>query len=85
MPAAAQPAQDRLDEAVARLTSGEGGPLPIEADGRVVAFLLTPQELERLEDASDLALLRAARAEDADGPRTSLEQVAANLGVTLRP
>jgi hypothetical protein len=71
-----------LADALARLKA-EGVSLPIESEGKVVAFLVTPEEMERIEDAQDLALLRAARAEAEGEPRFTLEEVAAEFGIEL--
>ena len=71
-----------LADALARLRE-EGASLPIESEGRVVAFLVTPEEMERIEDAQDLALLRAARVEADGEPRFTLDEVAAELGIGL--
>lgn len=84
MTASPQSLDSRLDEAITRLRAGPGEPLPIEADGEVVAFLVTPEELARLEDERDLALLRAERAASAGQPTASLEEIAARHDVDLR-
>ena len=74
-----------MADALARLLAGDGSPLPIEVDGRPVAWLLTPAELERLEDERDLAILRAGRAEaELSGePFVSLEEIVARHGIDL--
>ena len=80
---AAAPADATLADALARLAAADHDPVPIERDGEVVGWLLTPQELERLEDERDLAILRAERAGSAGQPTASLEEIAAELGVEL--
>jgi len=47
-------------------------------------MILTPEELERLEDERDAALLRAAQAEPKSEAGVSLEALAVELGVSLR-
>lgn len=61
----------------------EGGHVPVIRGGETVAVLVSPEELERLEDERDLAILRAAKAEQANEPRVGLEEIAAELGVEL--
>lgn len=73
---------DPLDQALARLAR-HGGPAPIRRDGKVVAVLLTPEELERLEDERDAAILREAIARGPTGDAISLEDLAADLGIDL--
>lgn len=78
----AEPVESRLDEALARLKR-DGGPVSVGLAGREEAVLLTPQELEQLEDARDAALLRAAMADDDGAPGTTLEALAAELNIDL--
>ena len=76
-------AATRLGDALSRLAR-DGGPVPLQKNGQTVAMILTPEELERLEDERDAALLRAAQAEPKPEPGVRLEDLAAELGVTLR-
>lgn len=79
------PQDTRLDDALARLKTGDGEPLPVMAGSKLVAYLLTPEEFERMEDERDLAILRACKAEDdASGePRVTLQDLAHRHGVDL--
>ena len=78
-----EPASTRLGDALSRLAR-DGGPVPLQRDGQTVAMILTPEELEQLEDERDAALLRAAQAEPKPGIGVGLEDLAAELGVSLR-
>lgn len=78
-----EPVATRLGDALLRLAR-DGGPVPLQRDGQTVAMILTPEELERLEDERDAALLRAAQAEPKSEPGVGLEDLAAELGVSLR-
>ena len=81
MPTAPKP-ETRLDEALERLAR-DGGPVPVTREGRTVAVLLTPAELEALEDVHDASVLRRAIARGPTAEAVSLEAMAAELGVEL--
>lgn len=70
-----EPIETGLEAALARLRR-EGGPVPVGLGSRREAVLLTPEELERLEDERDAAILRVAMIEDRDEPLTALADVA---------
>ena len=78
----ARKAETRLDDALDRLER-DGGPVPVARGGRTVGVLLTPGELEALEDAHDARVLREALARGRTGEAMSLEAMAAELGVDL--
>jgi len=61
-----------------------GGPVEIKRRGKTVAVVLTPDQLEAMEDEIDAGLLREARRNPDRAPRVPLEDVAAELGVKLR-
>jgi hypothetical protein len=70
-----------LGEAISRLKR-DGGPVPVSQDGKTVAVMLTPAELEQLEDERDAALLRAAMVRPDDDGRIGLDDLAAELGLS---
>lgn len=76
--------ETRLDDALDRLER-EGGPVPVARGGRTVAVLITPRELEALEDAHDARVLREAIARGPTGEAISLAEMAAEFSVDLPP
>lgn len=78
----AQPKETQLDDALAQLRSA-GGPVPVTRSGETVAMLLTPEELERLEDERDAAILREAQLRGPKEDAVSIEDFANELGVDL--
>jgi len=78
----AKPKETELDAALVRLRS-TGGPVPVTRSGETVAVLLTPEELERLEDERDAAILREARLRGPTDDAVSLEEYAAKRGLDL--
>lgn len=78
----ARRASDELDEALVRLRGGSG-PVPVTRDGEVVALVLTPEQLERLEDVQDAAVLRAALDRGPATETVSLGALARTLGIAL--
>ncbi|HZC16217.1 MAG TPA: hypothetical protein VE309_05610 [Caulobacteraceae bacterium] len=71
-----------FDDALARLKR-DGGPVPVSQEGETVAMMLTPVELERLEDERDRALLRASMAHPDNEGRVGLDALAVELGIPL--
>lgn len=77
------PKTDEMRSTLATLRR-RGGPVEIKRRGKTVAVVMTPEQLEALEDEIDAALLREALANPSDEPRIPLADVAAELGVKLR-
>lgn len=79
---AVQKAETQLDDALSTLAR-RGGPVAVTRGGRTVAVLMKPEELERMEDERDAAILREAKLRDRDEKMISLEDLATDLGVDL--
>lgn len=74
--------ETRLDDALDELARN-GGHLSLTREGRAVAYLLTPEALERLEDERDSALLEAARLRGPTGEAVSLQELAVEFELDL--
>ncbi len=82
----AKSAASRADEMSSTLAAlrRHGGPVEVKRGGKTVAVVMTPQELEALEDQIDASLLRQALRNPDPEPLMSLEDVAADWGVDLK-
>ena len=76
----------RVDEMKSTLATlrRRGGPVEIKRRGKTVAVVLTPEQLEAMEDEIDASLLREALRNPDPAPLMSFEEVAADWGVDLK-
>jgi len=79
----AAPSADEMSSTLAALRQ-HGGPVEIKRRGKTVAVVMTPQELEAMEDQIDASLLRQALQKPDREPLMSLEDVAADWNVDLK-
>ena len=77
------PRTDEMTSTLAALRR-RGGPVAIKRRGKTVAVVMTPEQLEEMEDKIDAVLLREALQNPDPEPNLSLEEVAADWGVDLK-
>lgn len=76
------PRADEMKSALATLRRS-GGPVEIKRRGKTVAVVMTPEELEAMEDQIDAAILQEDLRNPDREPLLSFEEVAASWGVDL--